>query len=76
MLGVAEGLKITFCDASCVYAAKAQGATLVTEDMALREKAKCAVRALIVGQIQDLWQAKGGGAVAWRTFPYSSTITL
>lgn len=51
VLEVAEGLKITFYDASYVHAAKAQGVPLVTEDRALREKAKNVVQAFSLEEI-------------------------
>ncbi|MEN3051644.1 MAG: type II toxin-antitoxin system VapC family toxin, partial [Candidatus Methanosuratincola petrocarbonis] len=52
VLEIAEEPKITFYDAAYVHAAKAQGVPLVTEDRALREKAKKAVQAFSLEEIE------------------------
>ncbi|RWX74213.1 MAG: toxin VapC [Candidatus Methanosuratincola subterraneus] len=51
VLNVAEELKIAFYDASYVYAAKARGVPLVTEDKGLRERAKCKVKTVSLDQL-------------------------
>jgi len=46
ILDLAEGLRLTFYDASYVYLAAEKGLPLVTEDSNLREKARAHVKAL------------------------------
>jgi len=51
ILGVAEGLRLTFYDASYVYCAKRNKLSLVTEDSDLMDKAKTQVKALKLDDI-------------------------